>query len=99
MGMLPMSVEGGDFAEGNWLAMAGLCGPGSVMLAGFSALIAPCGGWPAPSSRSSTLQQLMLLTVHVAIACHYSLRWPATVDTLHRPVADALKWLHPRQSR
>src|SRR5258708_24572244 len=44
-GMLPTSVAGGDCGEGNWLAMAGFCGPGSVMLAGvFLALIAPCGG-------------------------------------------------------
>src|SRR5713226_5697360 len=44
-GMLPTSVAGGDCGEGNWPAIAGFCGPGSVMLAGlFLALIAPCGG-------------------------------------------------------
>src|SRR6266851_6068711 len=44
-GMLPTSVAGGDCGEGNWPAMAGFCGPGSLMLAGlFLALIAPCGG-------------------------------------------------------
>jgi hypothetical protein len=43
-GMLPTSVAGGENAEGNWSLMAGFCGPGSVMLLGFLALIAPCGG-------------------------------------------------------
>src|SRR5258708_28897202 len=44
-GMLPTSVAGGDCGEGNWPAIAGFCGPGSVMLAGLSlALTAPCGG-------------------------------------------------------
>src|SRR5712675_167090 len=43
-GMLPTSVGGGENADGNWSLMAGFCGPGSVMLLGFLALIAPCGG-------------------------------------------------------
>src|SRR6266481_4244522 len=43
-GMLPTSVAGGENAPGNWSLMAGFCGPGSVMLLGFLALIAPCGG-------------------------------------------------------
>src|SRR5258708_28896075 len=43
-GMLPTSVGGGENADGNWSLMAGFCGPGSVMLRGFLALIAPCGG-------------------------------------------------------
>jgi chromate transport protein ChrA len=43
-GMLPMSVAGGEKAPGNWSLMAGFCGPGSKMLLGFLALIAPCGG-------------------------------------------------------
>src|SRR6202020_1658096 len=43
-GMLPTSVGGGENAPGNWSLMAGFCGPGSVMLLGFLALIAPCGG-------------------------------------------------------
>src|SRR3954464_11478403 len=43
-GMLPTSVAGGENAEGNWLLMAGFCGPGSVTLLGLVALIAPCGG-------------------------------------------------------
>ena len=43
-GMLPTSVAGGKNAAGNWSLMAGFCGPGSVMLLGFFALIAPCGG-------------------------------------------------------
>src|SRR5258707_15752565 len=43
-GMLPTSVAGGENADGNWSLMAGFCGPGSVMLLGFLALMAPCGG-------------------------------------------------------
>src|SRR6202007_2157106 len=43
-GMLPTSVGGGENAAGNWSLIAGFCGPGSVMLLGFLALIAPCGG-------------------------------------------------------
>src|ERR1700726_340121 len=43
-GMLPTSVAGGENAAGNWSLMAGFCGPGSLMLRGFLALIAPCGG-------------------------------------------------------
>src|SRR5258705_1604657 len=40
----PTSVGGGENADGNWSRMAGFCGPGSVMLLGFLALMAPCGG-------------------------------------------------------
>src|ERR1700721_1848240 len=43
-GMLPTSVAGGENAPGNWSRIAGFCGPGSLMLLGFLALIAPCGG-------------------------------------------------------
>jgi len=43
-GMLFVDVAGGDTAAGNWSAIAGFCGPGSVKLAGFVALTAPVGG-------------------------------------------------------
>src|ERR1700759_517715 len=43
-GMLPTSVAGGENAAGNWSLIAGFCGPGSLTLRGFLALIAPCGG-------------------------------------------------------
>src|SRR3954466_739713 len=43
-GMLPTSVAGGENAPGNWSLIAGFCGPGSLMLLGFLALMAPCGG-------------------------------------------------------
>src|SRR5713226_8206409 len=43
-GMLPTSVGGGENAPGNWSLMTGFCGPGSMMLLGFLALMAPCGG-------------------------------------------------------
>src|SRR5271169_2865402 len=49
-----VEVAGGDTAEGNWLAIAGFCGPGSVTLAGFVALTAPWGGvsgLPNPCAR------------------------------------------------
>src|SRR5438445_10004994 len=44
IGMPPTSVAGGNCAEGNWLAIASLCGPGSLRFPGPLALIAPCGG-------------------------------------------------------
>src|ERR1700759_2629770 len=43
-GMLPTSVAGGENAAGNCSLIAGFCGPGSLTLRGFLALIAPCGG-------------------------------------------------------
>src|ERR1700738_3984630 len=56
-GMSFVSVAGGDDAAGNWSAIAGLCGPGSVRLAGFFALTAPCGGasgLPNEAARAPT---------------------------------------------
>src|SRR6201987_2361304 len=50
-----VEVAGGDTAAGNWSAIAGYCGPGSVKLAGFCALTAPCGGrsgLPNPCARA-----------------------------------------------
>src|SRR6201993_5360584 len=44
IGMPPTSVAGGNCAEGNCLARASLCGPGSLRLPGPLALMAPCGG-------------------------------------------------------
>src|SRR3984893_8554804 len=44
IGMPPTSVAGGNCAEGNWLPIASLCGPGSLRFPGALALIAPCGG-------------------------------------------------------
>src|SRR5438132_7671804 len=52
-----VSPAGGEFAAGNWSAIAGLCGPGSVRLAGFCALIAPCSGasgLPNEAARAPT---------------------------------------------
>jgi hypothetical protein len=43
-GMLPTSVAGGEKADGSSFLIDGSCGPGSVTLAGFLPLIAPCGG-------------------------------------------------------
>src|ERR1700751_4777973 len=43
-GLLPTSVAGGENADWSCLLIAGSCGPGSTALAGFLALIAPCGG-------------------------------------------------------
>src|ERR1700722_522860 len=39
-----MSVAGGSWKEGNWLASAGFCGPGSSRLVRLFPLILPCGG-------------------------------------------------------
>src|SRR5882757_1358451 len=58
-GMLPTSVAGGENAPGNWSLIAGFCGPGSLTLLGFLALIAPCGG-------SFGLPKLMSLFTGVA---------------------------------
>src|SRR5258705_4553541 len=58
-GMLPTSVGGGENADGNWSLIAGFCGPGSMTLLGFLALIAPCGG-------SFGLPKLMSLFTGVA---------------------------------
>jgi hypothetical protein len=44
IGMPPTSVAGGNCAEGNWLPIASLCGPGSLRFPGALASIAPCGG-------------------------------------------------------
>src|SRR5260221_14496309 len=56
IGMPPTSVAGGNCAEGNWLLMAPLCGPGSFRFPGALALIAPCGGWsglPKEAARAA----------------------------------------------
>src|SRR6202163_2513543 len=60
-GMLPTSVAGGENAPGNWSLIAGFCGPGSLMLLGFLALMAPCGG-------SFGLPKLISLLTGVAFA-------------------------------
>jgi hypothetical protein len=67
IGMSPTSVGGGDWAEGNWLAIAGLLGPGSVRLAGFFAFIAPCGGSSGlPNVAGSALAAVTMALVAVA---------------------------------
>src|SRR3982074_688925 len=56
IGMPPTSVAGGNRAEGNWLPIASLCGPGSLRFPGPLALIAPCGGWsglPKEAARAA----------------------------------------------
>src|SRR6266436_5966013 len=60
-GMPPTSVGGGENADGNWSLIAGFCGPGSLTLLGFLALIAPCGG-------SFGLPKLISLVTGVAFA-------------------------------
>src|SRR5450631_1213027 len=56
IGMSLTSVGGGDRADGNWLPIAGFCGPGSVRLAGLPlVLMAPCGGssgFPKDAARA-----------------------------------------------
>src|SRR5882672_5351283 len=56
IGMPPTSVAGGVCAEGNWLPMASLCGPGSLRFPGALALTAPCAGWsglPKEAARAA----------------------------------------------
>src|SRR6202795_837408 len=56
IGMPPTSVAGGNCAEGNWLPIASLCGPGSLRFPGPLALMAPCGGWsglPKEAARAA----------------------------------------------
>jgi hypothetical protein len=65
MGMPPTSVAGGDCAEGNWLPMARLCGPGSVRLPGLLALIAPCDGWSG-LPKEAALAALAVITAPAA---------------------------------
>src|SRR6476659_8762699 len=65
-GMLPTSVGGGENADGNWLLIAGFCGPGSVMLLGFVALIAPCGGSSGLPNEIAAFSGAALAAVMVA---------------------------------
>src|SRR5258706_7565650 len=60
-GMPPTSVGGGESADGTWSVIAGFCGPGSLTLLGFLALIAPYGG-------SFGLPKLISLFTGVAFA-------------------------------
>src|SRR5271154_1330136 len=56
IGIPPTSVAGGNCAEGNCLAMASLCGPGSLRFPGAFALTAPWGGWsglPKEAARAA----------------------------------------------
>src|ERR1700751_2777221 len=58
---LLVEVAGGDSAAGNWLAIAGFLGPGSITLAGFVALTAPCGGvsgLPNPCARAFEITEV-----------------------------------------
>src|SRR5579863_6252998 len=59
IGIPPTSVAGGDCAAGNWLAITGFCGPGSIRFPGPLALIAPCAG-------SSGLPKEAALAVDIA---------------------------------
>src|SRR3981189_3260233 len=65
IGMPPTSVAGGDCAEGNWLPMASLCGPGSLRVPRALALIAPCGGWSG-LPKEAALAALAVLTAPAA---------------------------------
>jgi hypothetical protein len=69
IGMSPTSVEGGEAAEGNCSASAGLCGPGSVRLPGL-ALIAPCGG--SSGLPNSAARAAVVATAPAAVAASTS---------------------------
>src|SRR5258708_33224706 len=84
--MPPTSVGGGDVAEGNRFAIAGLCGPGSVMLAGFLAFIAPWGGssgLPKVAARAV----VAVITAPRAVAANISRLDIMTHDSSHRVVS------------
>src|SRR5258705_5222819 len=68
-GMLPTSVGGGENADGNWSLIAGFCEPGSVMLLGFLALIAPCGGsFGLPKEISGLTGAALAVVMDAAVA-------------------------------
>ena len=75
-GILPTSVAGGENAPGNWSLIAGFCGPGSLMLLGFLALMAPCGGSIAGAAGGGAQSATEVLhlgageTTHVYIPDH-----------------------------
>src|SRR6266481_5686980 len=77
-GMLPTSVGGGENAPGNWSLMAGFCGPGSVMLLGFLALIAPWGGsFGLPKLISLFAGVASAAVIVAAVIAHRQLSPPA----------------------
>src|SRR5882762_2021222 len=83
-GMLPTSVAGGDCGEGNWLASAGLCGPGSVMLRGLLlVLIAPCGGrsglpkdWACAFAAAATIEPAAVTASRLRRDTISMMTWP-----------------------
>src|SRR5713101_3957648 len=69
--MPPTSVAGGNWAEGNWLPMAELCGPGSARFPGALPLIAPCGGrsgLPKEAARAALPKEAARAAVAVITA-------------------------------
>ena len=77
--MPPMSVGGGDCADGNCAPIAVFCGPGSVTPL---ALMAPCGGWsglpneaecaavvtaPAAETASTSRLENMVVTLKLMV--------------------------------
>src|ERR1700719_1812755 len=73
IGMPPTSVAGGNCADGNCLAIASLCGPGSLRFPGPLALMAPCGGrsgLPNEAARAA----LAVMTAPAADTANTSLR-------------------------
>src|SRR5215813_8771196 len=67
-GMVPTSVGGGEKADGNWSLMAGFCGPGSVMLLRFVALIAPWGGSSGLPKETAAFSGAAAAAVAAAVA-------------------------------
>src|ERR1700704_5461608 len=67
-GMLPTSVGGGENADGNRSLIAGFCGPGSVTLAGFLALIEPCGGSSGLPNEPAAAAVVDIATPTAAVA-------------------------------
>jgi hypothetical protein len=89
IGIPPTSVGGGLPKEGNWLARAGFCGPGSLSAAGV-ALRAPSGGrsgLPKEAGRdesaSASLLPMVVLSSFGA-AARDRLGWRSTQDWRRR---------------
>src|SRR3954468_12306920 len=72
--MPPISVAGGNCEDGNWPAMMGFCGPGSLRLFGPLALIAPCGGRSGLPNVAACADAAALITMPDAVAAMRSLR-------------------------
>jgi hypothetical protein len=97
--MLPTSVAGGEYADGSSFLIAGSCAPGSVMLDGFLALIAPCGGLSGLPNEAAAAAVADIATPAEAVTrtsrrdniffSHLRLTGPGVVLFMFRRVSDS----------